>query len=743
VPAAIVVLAALCVGGLLQFRVDSRVSSFLPGNDPTVQSLDEKAETFGGDAVVVLVETADERAILGDPSQLEKLLALEGRLAGTRDVATVYGPATVLNQVAISAQAVLARIGGREDALRYAAEEKARADGAGKAEIAAAGDAAVKDFKLRYGALIVQGLPAGLPTLRNSRFVETVVFASDGRSRPQWRFVVPNQKSIAILVRPRGGLDVRDEQRLVERVQAVVEKSGLETSRVTYSGVPAVTAGLADEITQELPVLAGLALVILLLRFLFVPAPGTRRDRLRPLGAAVAGSVLTLAVFGWLGVPLSLGSVALLPLLLSIGSSFPLYLRIVPNTRRVIVTAAASAAAFASLALSPLPFVRQLGFALAVGVVLTMLVALTFLASPPPEPTPSVATVLVRQGRRRWRLAVAVVAGVLAVLGASTLPSASIAADPRDLAAGLDAITGAERVEDVLGSSAEVSLLLRGPDVLTSDALDWQRRAQDKIVTQHGDQMRPVLTAPDLLRFLGDEPTPQQVTAAMDLLPRYISSAIVGPGRQEAVMTFGLRLQDLDEQTRLLDDVRQALPEPPAGYTAELVGLPVAAARGYDLVSADRYLPNVAGVVAAGVVLLIGLRRRDDAVRAVLAAVLATGWSLGLLALLDVALTPLSVALGSLTTVTASEFTVILAEARRRSSAISTRTVAWACATSVVGYLVLVTSSLVALREFGLILTATVLLSYAAARVVVWAWPIPSPPEVVPPAAAEKKEVLV
>lgn len=48
---------------------------------------------------------------------------------------------------------------------------------------------------------------------------------------------------------------------------------------------------------------------------------------------------------------------------------------------------------------------------------------------------------------------------------------------------------------------------------------------------------------------------------------------------RRAMMSFQLGLQDLDEQRRLLDSVRAELPPPP-GLSAEVVGLPVAAARG-------------------------------------------------------------------------------------------------------------------------------------------------------------------
>jgi predicted RND superfamily exporter protein len=197
----------------------------------------------------------------------------------------------------------------------------------------------------------------------------------------------------------------------------------------------------------------------------------------------------------------------------------------------------------------------------------------------------------------------------------------------------------------------------------------------------------------------------------------------VRPDHRVAVLVYGVRLQDLGAQQRMLAGVRADLPPPPPGYRTDVVGLPVAAARGYQLLLDDRYLANLAGIVAAGLVLAVGLRRRGDAVRAVLAAAAATGWGLAALWLLGVALSPLTVALGSLVTVTGCEFVVLLTEARRRDHRWLHRGVVYACVTSVLGYLVLVASKLWLVREFGLVLAGAVLLSYLAARLVGWLAP--------------------
>jgi predicted RND superfamily exporter protein len=718
--------AAAVLGGLAALRVDTQPKAFLPVGDPSVQELQQAARSFGADPIVVLAESGQPGQLLG-PDQLPRLLELEGRLAQLPDVAVVYGPATVLNQIAISSQNLLASLSGYRDAARAGAQQQARASGATAQAAADAGDAAVDQFDLHYGALLARGLPAGLPTLHNPAFVNRVVFGDDGFPRPQWRFVVPAPNSVAVLVRPRENLDQQATDRLVGAVVTAVRTSGLRTQRVTVTGSPSVAAALAKQVRREMPLLAALAVALIAACYLMVPWLGRVRHRLLPVAATLGGTASTLALFGWLHRPMSLGAMAFLPILVGVGSDFPAYLIQRGDQRRVLVAALASALGFASLAVSPLPFVRDLGLALALGVLLAVGIAALLRRRLPhagedpveirtPAPAPPA------RGFSR-RAAAAGLAVLVAGAGWAMLPRLELQAQPEQLAQGLPAINDAARAEQILGSTGEVQLVLSGPNTLSPAALGWMRRAEDNTVIEYGSQLRPILSLPDLLAFLGPSPSQEEIDAGAQLLPGYLVGAVATHDGKKAVISFGIKFQDLASQQRLIDDLRVSLPPLPAGYRADVAGLPVVAAHGYQLISGNRYLANLLGILAAGLVLLLGLRRRSDAVRAVVAAALATGWGLAATAALGIPLTPLTVALGPLTTATACEFTVLLADAHRRNLSGQRRTVAVAALAAAVGYATLAASSLSMIREFGLLLSATVLLSLFAAHLVLLVLP--------------------
>lgn len=745
----LLVVAALLVGvglGLVRVRTDTTASSFLPGDDATQVATTAAARSFGGDPIVVVAESAEGGALLGG-DEILKLVGLEGTLSQLPDVSVVYGPGTVLNQVATQARNLLASISGRRDALQAQARQQALSKGASKVAAERAAKAAVRQYDRRYGKLLVQGLPAGLPTLRNPGFVKAVVFDSDGQPRQQWRFVVPRRDAVAVVVRPREGLDQAATERLVDAVTAAVDDADLATDRVTVTGMPVVAAGLADVLKREMPVIGGLALALTTLCYLLLPWLRRSPRRILPVLTTGLATAATLAVFGWLDHPVSLGVVAFLPILLGTGSDFPAYLVRGADRRTVVVTGLAAAAGFATLVLSPVPLVKDLGVALAVGVVLTLALGLAVSSNADgaeadddavvesPAPTPSLG--------RGPRLALLAGALLLAVVGWTVLPGLDIEADPERLIAGAPGTAAIDHAEDVLGSSGEVQLLVRGDDVMTPEALAWMAKVEARVVRQYGDRLHLIVSPPSLLAFLGSNPTTEQLEAGLAQVPDYLRSAVVRNDRRQAVLSFGIELDDVSAQRALLDDIVRGAPEPPEGITLDTAGLPVVAGRSYALMSEHRYLHAGVGILAAGLALVAGLRRRREALLAVGAAVLATGWGFLAAQLLGVALTPLTLALGSLATATACEFTVLLGAAQHRRVLVRSVLVAATAAAS--GYLALAASDLAVIRGFGLFLAATVGLSLLASYVIRLALPATAPDrrQPVPGAATAESRVEV
>lgn len=728
----LLVAAGLLVGGLAQATVQTSLHSFLPSDDRSVTTYDRLAGEYGGDPIVVLLESSG--GPLG-PDSLEPLVKLEGRLSGVADVAAVYGPGTLLNQVAGRAQDLLAQLAGRRDAEMARAVARAQRSGATEDDAEAAGVEAREKFDERYGPLIVSGLPGGAPTLSNPRFVERVVFDEAGRPRPQWRFVVPSHDSAAILVRPSADISASATATLVGKVRRTVDELVVPGTTVSVSGAPVLVAAMTDTATADVPVL-GLIAVALVALALGAATWIRRSRRWAPLAITLVSMAGTVAVLGWLDRPLSLGVVSFGTVLLGLGCYYPSYVAVGARTRTVLVVALATAASLATMALSPIPLVRDLGVALGVGVLLAAGLAWMmhgWLTGAPSTSAPS----LRRPRSRRGPVVALVAASAVASLGWLQLTDLDVRSDVAEFAGGLAEYDEAQHVTDVIGSSGELGVVLRGPDALTPEALAWLGEVQELAVSAHGDQLRPVVSAPSLLRFLGDGATASQIDAAMRILPEYLTQAAVTPDRTSAIISFGVRIDDLGTLRAVTEDLVDRLPPTPAGYEAEVTGLPVVVMRGEDLIAGDRLPANALGILVATLVLAAGLRRRTDALRAFGAAALATGTGFFLLWVTSTPLNPVTAALGALTAAVGCEFTVVQAEAARTGRSLLGRAVLVGAATSVTGYAVLVASDLGAVRSLGVVLSGATLLALAASWLVVRATTSPAlagPPSVVEPA---------
>ena len=159
-----------------------------------------------------------------------------------------------------------------------------------------------------------------------------------------------------------------------------------------------------------------------------------------------------------------------------------------------------------------------------------------------------------------------------------------------------------------------------------------------------------------------------EVSGLLDAIPPYFSQDVITPDRRTATLAFGIRLMSLAEQQQLIEAMRSSL-HPPAGVSAQLVGLPVLAAQSGDAGGRPVATPGDAADRAGGGRAGAAVAFRGDRRRALVPLVpiaLATGWSALVLFAVRVPLNPMSVTLGALVIAISTEFSVLLSERYRQ-----------------------------------------------------------------------------
>jgi uncharacterized protein len=491
------------------------------------------------------------------------------------------------------------------------------------------------------------------------------------------------------------------------------------------------------------------------------------RPRLVPLLVGLAAVAIAFGALALVGAPLTMASIAVLPVLLGLGVDYAIQYQVraqegVAARRAVpaIATAAlATVAGFAVLELSPVPMVRQFGLLLVGGIAVALVLALSA--------GTALLTVSARRRRsdgplaRSLRGAGDLLDGLAGALGRLLAPpralarialGASVRHPGRVLAAGLAAAaigwaldTQADVVSDLqrlvpqnlgalrdlralqgaTGVAGEVDVLIEGRDLTNPKVVDWMRSYEDGVLKRHGysssrgcgqAELCPALSLPAL--FSSPPRTEAQVRGLLNAVPSYYSQAIITRDRRTATMSFGIRLESLARQHGAFADMRTRL-HPPPGVRARLAGVPVLAAdANHALTDPLRRLGTLlAGLLAVALALWAVHRRWERAWVPVVPIALATGWSALVLQALGVPLNPMSATLGALVIAISTEFGVLL-EARfreERSAGWDARTalrrtyrstgvaVLASGTTAIAGFAVLTASDVVMLRDFGLV----------------------------------------
>jgi uncharacterized protein len=579
-------------------------------------------EKFGDEPVIVLVKEDLRKLVL--TKDLEPLFELEECFAGGTQLAqtlprkqkqplppvcdriaqlrpshSVFGPATFLYlSVAGIQQALQGQIGGATQQARAAAEqarEQAAKRGASAAEQEQAANAAAQAVLGQFQQGLIQvALQYGItsiPRLDDPNFVSRVVFDESkpaGTPKERFGYLFPNREAAQIIVRLRPDMSDAERHEAIDLFKQAVEDPRFNLSDGSYvvTGAPVVVDAGARELRNQTLLLLGVAgLVMALTLLLILPRP----LRLLPLGVAVSAGALTLGLVSLFGGSLTVGAIAMLPVLVGLAVDYAIQFQARFNEARAegaapgravaaaavgggpVIGAAclATIAGFAAFALSPSPLVRSFGLLLVMGVGLAFVVAVTgglaalglsawrgpgqrVAGAPATRHTAGVTARLQKAGVAAIAMALAsprrvLAAGLLlAVCGWVASAGTGVETDIRDLAPpNLKALKDLNELEKETGISGDVNVTITARDPTDPAVISWAENFQQRVLARHGfsgdapscadAQICPALSLTD---FFGGASSagstasnPQQsvgnVRALVEALPCFISQIVI------------------------------------------------------------------------------------------------------------------------------------------------------------------------------------------------------------------------
>jgi hydrophobe/amphiphile efflux-3 (HAE3) family protein len=445
-----IVLALALAGAVLALglKPSAGADTFVSRSSASFQATANDQRNFGDDAVIVLIREPLSDLVgtkdLTTVTQLEACLAGQyavhdpklqaftpaaagthaaaggpgspcGKLMASNAVKVVYGPGTFLNRavaaVNLQIQGLLTSARQSVTTAQRSAYALALRRGLGahraQSEASAAGQLEEQQQLQTLAHLYLSSGITGTPSIDDPQFISQIVFdQTRGLGQPKARFsyLFPTADSALIQIRLKASLTDAQQARAIARIRAALNMPIFRLSHggtYTVTGVPVVTSDLASEITGSIARLLIAALLVMAATLLIV---FRSRLRLLPLAIALAAAGITFGLLAVLGSSLTMGSIAVLPILIGLAVDYGIQFqaraqearRMGPGTAgrampaseavaraagaaapTIAAAALATATGFLVLLLSPVPMVRGFGLLLVVGIAIALACALT------------------------------------------------------------------------------------------------------------------------------------------------------------------------------------------------------------------------------------------------------------------------------------------------------------------------------------------------------------------------------
>jgi hydrophobe/amphiphile efflux-3 (HAE3) family protein len=623
----------------------------------------------------------------------------------------------------------------------------------------------------------LSAVPVAERTLDNPAWVDFLLYDNQDNIRKALDAVFTDESHAQLVVRLKGNASIETEGQGADLVKSVMDGSHLQGVDVTVTGASVLLKQINDYLRGGMLTLGGIAVVIMAIILLVA---FNVRWRLLPLGVVLIGVIWAFGLAGYLGIPLSLVTIAGLPVMLGVGIDYAIQMHArveeeivmargedpIQVTARnlcpaLLVVTFDAIFAFAALHFSKVPMIREFGVLLAIGIAVicfgSIIIPLATLGirerrSPTPvkefKPGPLGALVVFLGSLPKVAGPILAVASIgIFVGGALVEDKLVLQTDPVQwVDQNSDAIHDYNRVASETGSSNELGVFVKSKDVFDQDTVTF---VHDYAAAQMAAHPKDLLTATSVVTTVGDlltvpgasalAPRAEDVKAAYDIAPVDIQKSTVDPRDGTMNLIFRYGTGSLEERETVLNEMK-ASTSPPPGVNATPSGLAVVGVGLLDNLQANRVLLTYLAMLFVGVFLAIRLRSVVRSLLSLVPVLIAVGMSSLVAYTFNLKLSPMTAVGGPLVVAACTEFTslILLRFIEERARGLDPRTAVDVTAsrtgrafivsglTAISGIAVIGSSNLPLLRDFGIVVAMNVTVALLSALIVlppllVWA----------------------
>ena len=765
-------LVTLILGfGITRLEFSTGQDSYLNKSDTVYKDNVAYQRLFGGQAMLTLV-TMDKGHTVNElftPENQAKWRAVEDELGKGKGIVGVISPRTIMQ---FSDSLVQSPSGDPTQSVAGRALLSATArDPSPEGQAARNADATTTLQRLN-------AVPQAERTLDNPAWVDFLLHNNEGKVRKGLGTFIIDDTHAQMVTRLVGNASITTEGAASEKVIAAGEHLKFANASDITTGAPVLLTDINNYLTGGMLTLGAIAVAIMIVILLVL---FDVRWRLLPLAVILIGIVWAFGLAGYLGIPLTIVTIAGLPVLLGIGIDYAIQMHArveeevvidraehpIQETARnlcpaLLVVTFDAIFAFAALRFAKVPMLRQFGLLLAVGIaviclcsIIAPLAALGIREYKSPTKgkdfrTGPLGRLVVWLGALPGGVAIplTVIAVIVFAGGIVTESKLELQTDPiKWVNQDSQVIKDLHTLDRETGSSSELGMFVQSKDVFDDKTVGFMDSFTTDELAKHPDTL---LTGAGIVTTVSDvtndvpgathvAPTGEEVRAASAVAPPGVQRSTVSSNGDALNLIFRTGPSELQRRAEVVREIRTTV-NPPAGVSATPSGLAVVGVGLLDNLEANRVLLTYLAILFVFLFLSVRLRSVIRSLLSLVPVLIAVGTASLVAFAFSLKLSPITAVGGPLVVAACTEFTSLIllrfVEERRRgltpeeavevAASRTGRAFIVSALTAIAGVAVIATSSLPLLRDFGIIVAMNVAVALLSALVVlppmlVWA----------------------
>jgi hydrophobe/amphiphile efflux-3 (HAE3) family protein len=764
-------LVTLTLGfGITKLEFATGQDSYLNKSDQVYKDNVSYQSLFGGQAMLTLY-TMDKGKDVSDlftPGNLARFRDQEKQLRASPGVLGVVSPLTALQ---FTDNLVASPDGNPATSVAGQILLRAQQRETDPAKAAARADDNVKTLTR------ISAIPVDQRTFENPEWVKFLLYDNQGDIRKSLRPFFPDTTHAQLVTRLDGNQSLDQEGKASDAVIRITTAGKMDNARLLTTGAPELLQQLNDYLRGGMLTLGAIAVAIMVVILLVL---FDVRWRLLPLGVILIGVVWAFGLAGYLGIPLSVVTIAGLPVMLGVGIDYAIQMhsRIeeeviidraahpIQETSRnlgpaLLVVTFDAIFAFAALRFAQVPMIRHFGVLLSVGIaaicLCSIIAPLSILGIREyRSPTKGrdyregpLGRLVVWLGSLPASLGVVlVIASVLIFFGGVAVEDKLVLqTDPEQwVNQDSNVIHKLDTLKAETGSSSELGIYITSPQPFSDQTVRFVQGFADEQLAQRPDDLLTASSIVTTVGFLMEvpgasnlPPTGQDVQAAYNVAPKDIQVSTVNTDRGALNLIFRTGDSSLEHLSTVVKGMTAQI-DPPKGITATPSGLAVVGVGLLDNLKGNRVVLTYLAVGFVAIFLAFRLRSVVRSLLSLVPVLIAVGTASLVAYAFSLKLSPMTAVGGPLVVAACTEFTSLILlrylEERRRglepraavdvTAARTGRAFIVSACTAIAGVAVIAFSSLPLLRDFGIVVAMNVTVALLSALVIlppmlVWA----------------------